>query len=212
MTSGPEPATPIAVRVADRLNDRLEAGGWRRHRFVPDDEVAFVRKPFNGVVFHFGVNLAGRHIVSLDSTAGVEHVAAAELQRCLYGRRGTVCQVGASMIDLIRGQEPTNVAPSRWWVASPEQVDEAVAQLVADLWSYGEPFLARHQTLSAVVDTLLGQPKSQVEYGPLAVCLAMLGDLPKARAMLAQFGAARQVFAGGPTETFIHNFTQRFGI
>ncbi|MEU1589688.1 hypothetical protein [Micromonospora sp. NPDC005710] len=113
---------------------------------------------------------------------------------------------------MIRSLEPTNVTPSRWWLAPPEQVDEAVAQLVADLKAYGEPFLARHQTLSAVIDTLPGRPKSQVEYGTLVVCLAMLGDLPKARAMLAQFGSTRQVFAGGPTETFVHNFTERFGI
>lgn len=66
-----------------------------------------------------------------------------------------------------------------------------------------------NQTLPKVIETLFGRPKSQVEYGTLAVCLALSGD--RARAMLAKFGAVRPVFAGGMTETFIHNFTERFG-
>ncbi|MFF4875126.1 hypothetical protein [Micromonospora sp. NPDC000668] len=210
MTSRPEQVAQIPMRVADRLTEQLAAGGWRRHRFVPDVEVAFVHEPVHGVVFHFSVNLAGRDGVSLSSSVGVEH-AAAELQRQLFGRTGTVCQVGASMINLVQDAEPSKVTPLRWWVASPEQVDEAVAQVVADLTAYGEPFQVGNQTLPKVIETLLGRPKSQVEYGTLAVCLAVSGDLPEARAMLAKFGAVRQVFAGGMTETFIHNFTERFG-
>ncbi|MGX7673135.1 hypothetical protein [Plantactinospora sp. DSM 117369] len=211
MTSGPEQVVQVSVLVADRLAEQLAPGGWRRHRFVPDDEVAFVREPVHGVVFHFGVNLAGRDGVSLSPSVGVEHAAAAELQRQLFDRMDTVCQVGASMINLVHDAEPSKATPFRWWVASPEQVDEAVGQVVADLTAYGEPFLVGNQTLPKVIETLLGRPKSQVEYGTLAVCLAVSGDLPEARAMLAKFGAIRQVFAGDTAETFIHNFTERFG-
>ncbi|KOX06695.1 hypothetical protein ADK66_22270 [Micromonospora sp. NRRL B-16802] len=169
-----------------------------------------MREPLDGVVFHFGVNLAGRDGVSLSSSLGVEH-AAAELQRQLFGRTDTVCQVGASMTNLVHDAEPSKVTPFRWWVASPEQLDEAVGQVVADLTAYGEPFLGGNQTLPKVIETLLGRPKSQVEYGTLAICLAVSGDLPGARAMLAKFGAVRPVFAGDTTETFIHNFTKWFG-
>ncbi|HEX5597320.1 MAG TPA: hypothetical protein VFX61_15085 [Micromonosporaceae bacterium] len=177
---------------------------------MPDDEVVFVREPLHGVIFHFSVNLAGRDGVSLSSSVGVEHAAAAELQRQLFGRTGTVSQVGASMINLVYDAEPSKLT-LRWWVASPEQVDETVAQVVADLKTYGEPFLVGNQTLPSVVKTLLGRPKSQVEYGTLAVCLAVSGALPEARAMLAKFGTVRPVFTAGVTEAFIHNFMQRFG-
>ncbi|MEU7997677.1 hypothetical protein AB0B83_20395 [Micromonospora sp. NPDC049060] len=207
----PEQVAQIPMRVADRLTEQLAPGGWRPHAFAPDDEVAFVREPVHGVVFHFGVNLAGGDGVSLSSSVGVEHAGAAELQRQLFGDTGTVCQVGASMINLVHDAEPCEVKPFRWWVASPEQVDEAVAQVVADLMTYGEPFLGGNQTLPKVIETLVGRPKSQVEYGTLAVCLAVSGDLPGARAMLAKFGAVRPVFAGDTTETFVHNFTERFG-
>ncbi|MEU4474292.1 hypothetical protein [Micromonospora sp. NPDC023888] len=210
MTSGPGQVAQIAERVADRLTEQLGPRGWRRHRFVPDDEVAFVREPVHGVVFHLGVNLAGRDGVLLSPSVAVEHVAAAEVQRQLFGRAGTVCQVGASMMDLVNDAETSKVWLSRWWVVLPEQVD-AVTQVVADLTAYGEPFLVGNQTLPKVVDTLLERPKSQVEYGSLAVCLAVLGDMPGAHAMLAKFGTVRPVFAGGMTETFIHNFTARFG-
>ncbi|MFF5180197.1 hypothetical protein ACFY2Q_19410 [Micromonospora sp. NPDC000316] len=201
----------IPIRVAGRLTEQLAASGWLPHRFVPDDEVAFVREPVHGVVFRFGVNLAGGDGISLSSSVGVEHADAAELQRQLFGNTGTVCQVGASMTDLVYEAEPSKVTPLRWWVASLEQVDEAVAQVIADLMTYGEPFLVGNQTLPKVIETLVGRPKSQIEYGTLAVCLAVSGDLPGARAMLAKFGAVRPVFAGGTTETFIHNFTERFG-
>ncbi|WP_141715091.1 hypothetical protein [Micromonospora rhizosphaerae] len=211
MTSGREQVAQIPLRVADRLTEQLAPGGWRRHRFVPDDEVAFVREPVHGVVFHLSVNLAGRDGVLLSPSVGVEHVAAAEVQRQLFGRTGTVCQVGASMRDLVNDAETSKVSLSRWWVVLPEQVDDAVAQVVADLTAYGEPFLVGNQTLPKVIEALLERPKSQVEYGSLAVCLALLGDMPEARAMLAKFGAVRRVFAGGMTETFIHNFTERFG-
>ncbi|NES17269.1 MULTISPECIES: hypothetical protein [unclassified Micromonospora] len=210
MTTGPEVAQ-IPMRVADRLTEQLVPGGWRRHRFVPDDEVAFVREPFHGVVFHFGVNLAGGDGVSLSSSVGVEHAAAAELQRQLFGRTDAVCQVGASMTNLVHDAEPSKVTPFRWWVASTEQVDEAVGRVVADLVAYGEPFLVGNQTLPKLIETLLERPKSQVEYATLAVCLAVSGDLPGARAMLAKFGSVRPVFAGDTTGTFIHNFTERFG-
>lgn len=200
------------MRVADRLAAQLAPGGWRRHRFDPDDEVAFVREPFSGVVFHLGVDLAGHGAVWLNPSVGVELAAAAELQRQLFGRAGTVCQVGATMMDLVHDTAPSKVVPLRWWVASPEQVDEAVAQVVADLKVYGERFLVGNQTLPDVIETLLRRPRSQVEYGTLAVCLAVSGDLSEARAMLTKFGAVRRVFAGGATETFIHNFTERFGV
>ncbi|MEU7673627.1 hypothetical protein AB0C42_02290 [Micromonospora taraxaci] len=210
MTSGPEQVAQIPVRVADRLTERLVPGGWRQLRFVPDDEVAFVREPVHGVVFHLSVNLAGRDGVLLSPSVGVEHVTAAEVQRQLFGCTGTVCQVGASMLDLVNDAETSKVSLSRWWVVLPEQVDDAVAQVVADLAAYGEPFLVGNQTLPKVIETLLDRPRSQVEYGSLAVCLAVLGDMPEALAMLARFGTVRQVFAGGLTETFIHNFTARF--
>ncbi|WP_433535031.1 hypothetical protein ACQPZK_23350 [Micromonospora sp. CA-249363] len=115
------------------------------------------------------------------------------------------------MMDLVRAAENSEVSVFRWWVASPEQVDEVVDRVVADQAAYGDPFLAANQTLPKVIQTLLGQPKSQVQYGTLAVCLAVSGDLPEARAMLAKFGSVRQVFAGGVTEMFVHNFTERFG-
>ncbi|WP_433309302.1 hypothetical protein ACQP0U_20270 [Micromonospora sp. CA-269861] len=211
MMSRSEHVAQIPMRVADRLTEQLAPGGWRRHRFVPDDEVAFVREPVRGVVFHFGVNLAGRDAVSLSPNVGVELTAVAELQRQLFDRSGTVCQVGASMGDLVKDAETREVSSARWWVALPQQVDEAAAQVVADLTAYGEPFLVGNQTLPKLIQTLLGRPKSQVEYGTLAVCLAVSGDLSEARAMLAKFGSVRQVFAGGTTETFIHNFAERFG-
>ncbi|MFI5490351.1 hypothetical protein [Micromonospora echinaurantiaca] len=210
MTSGPGQAQ-IAVRVADRLAEQLAPGGWRRDRFVPDDEVAFVREAVHGVVFHLSVNLAGRDGVLLSPSVGVEHVAAAEVQRQLFGRTGTVCQVGASMMDLANDAGTSKVSLPRWWVVLPEQVDDAVAQVVADLAAYGEPFLVGNQTLPKVIETLLERPKSQLEYGTLAVCHAVLGDMPEARAMLAKFGAVHRVFADSMTETFIHNFTERFG-
>jgi hypothetical protein len=211
VTSAPEQAAQLSRRVADRLTERLAPGGWRPHRFVPDDEVAFVRAALPGVVFHFGVNLGGRHGVSLSSTVGVEHAAVAEVQRHLFDHADTVCQVGASMTDLVYDAEPSTVTSLRWWVGSLDQVDPAVAQVVADLRAYGEPFLVGNQTLPAVIETLLGRPKSQVEYGTLAVCLAVSGDLTEARAMLTEFRAAPRVFAGGMTETFVRNFTERFG-
>ncbi|MEV4481845.1 hypothetical protein [Micromonospora coxensis] len=211
MTSRPDQDAQISTLVADRLTEQLLPGGWRRHRFVPDDEVAFVREPLHGVVFHFGVNLAGEDGVSLSSNVGVELAAVAELQRQLFGHPDTVCQVGASMFDLLHDMKPSKVTPLRWWVVSPEQVDEAVGQVVADLNAYGEPFLIANQSLSKVIDTLLGRPKSQVEYGALAVCLAVSGDLPEARAMVAKFGSVHSVFVGGTTERFIQNFTERFG-
>ncbi|MEU4679600.1 hypothetical protein [Micromonospora sp. NPDC023737] len=161
--------------AVDRLTEQLAPAGWRRHHFVPDDEVAFVREPVHGVVFHFGVNLAGRDGVSLGSSVGVEHTAVAESQRQLFGRTGTVCQVGASMINLVHDAEPSKLTPLRWRVGSPEQVNEAVDQVVADLTAYGEPFLVGNQTLQKVIETLLGRPKSQVEYGTLAACLAASG-------------------------------------
>jgi hypothetical protein len=211
VTSGPEQVAQISLRVADRLTEQLASGGWRQLRFVPDDEVAFVREPVHGVVFHLSVNLAGRDGVLLSPGAGVEHVAAAEVQRQLFGRTDTVCQVGVSMSDLVNAAETSKVSLSRWWVVLPEQVDDAVAQVVADLTAYGEPFLAGNQTLPKLIETLLKRPKSQVEYGSLAVCQAVLGDMPEARAMLTKFGTVPRVFAGGMTETCIHNFTERFG-
>ncbi|MFI5490635.1 hypothetical protein [Micromonospora echinaurantiaca] len=146
-------------------------------------------RPSKGVVFHLSVNLAGRDGVLLSPSVGVEQVAAAEVQRQLFGRTGTVCQVGASMTDLANDEGTSKVSLSRWCVL-PEQVDDAVAQVVADLAAYGEPFLVGNQTLPKVIETLLERPKSQVEYGTLAVRHAVLGDMPEARAMLAKFGSS----------------------
>ncbi|MGW3785273.1 hypothetical protein ACWD5Z_11840 [Micromonospora chokoriensis] len=114
------------------------------------------------------------------------------------------------MTDLVNDAEQLTVSFARWWVASPDQLDDVVAQLVADQ-AHGEPFLVRNETLPTVIQTLLEQPKSQVEYATLAVCLAASGDLPGARAMLAKFASVREAFGGDTTETFIRNFTERFG-
>ncbi|WP_157742563.1 hypothetical protein [Micromonospora chokoriensis] len=116
------------------------------------------------------------------------------------------------MADLVNSAEKSTVSLVRWWVASPERVDDVVAQLVADQAAHGEPFLVRNQTLPAVIQTLLGQPKSQVEYATLAVCLAVSGDLPGARSMLAKVASVRKVLGEDTTETFIRTFTERFGI
>ncbi|MEV4765693.1 hypothetical protein AB0J89_24030 [Micromonospora chokoriensis] len=107
------------------------------------------------------------------------------------------------MADLVSDAEKPTVSFVRWWVASPDQLDDVVAQLVADQAAHGEPFLVRNQTLPTVIQTLLGQPKSQVEYATLAVCLAASGDLPGARAMLAKFASVREAFGGDTTETFV---------
>ncbi|MGA4728346.1 hypothetical protein ACPB67_13060 [Micromonospora taraxaci] len=211
MTPRSEPVAQISMRIADRLTDQLAPGGWRPHRFVPDDVVAFVREPVRGVVFHLIANLAGRDGVLLSPSVGVELAAVAELQKHLFGRAGTVCQVSASMADLVNDAEKPTVSFVRWRVSSPDQVDDVVAHLVADQAAHGEPFLVRNQTLPTVIQTLLGQPKSQVEYATLAVCLAVSGDPPGARAMLAKFASVPEVFGGDTTETFIRNFTERFG-
>ncbi|MFF0316372.1 hypothetical protein ACFYPH_17295 [Micromonospora sp. NPDC005252] len=197
--------------MVDRLAEQLAPAGWRQHRLVPHDEVAFIRAPSTEVVFHLSVNLAGDGGISLTPALGVEHAGIADLQRRLFRRTSTVCQVGATMGDLLREAATPNITPLRWWVASPERAEEAVAQVVADLTTYGEPFLVGNQTLSAMIETLVGRPKSQVEYGTLAVCLAVSGDLPGARAMLTNFDTEPRVFVEEVTKSFIRTFRERFG-
>ncbi|MCW3819721.1 hypothetical protein ONA91_35330 [Micromonospora sp. DR5-3] len=99
----------------------------------------------------------------------------------------------------------------RWWVASPEQVDEAVAQVVADLTAYGEPFLVGNQTLPKVIQTLLGRPKSQVEYGTLAVCLGGVVRLTRGPRHAGEVRCGPPGIRESMTETSIHNSTERFG-
>jgi hypothetical protein len=198
--------------VVERLSECLAPNGWSQHHISPGDVVAFVREPTSACTWHFSVNLAGDQGITLYCSVGVKHAVVAEEQRRLYGWERTVCQVGASMLNLVHDAEQPSPSPLRWWVASLDQVDEAVAQVVLDLRTYGEPFLGSNLTLPQIVQTLSREPKSQVEYGTLALCHALLGDLRQARAMLTEFGTAKRVFAGGQTETFTHNFARRFGV
>ncbi|GAA5193969.1 hypothetical protein GCM10023322_57180 [Rugosimonospora acidiphila] len=57
--------------------------------------------------------------------------------------------------------EPLTSTCFRWRVRSPDQVDGVA-----------------NQTLPSLMEALRGRPQSQVEYGALAVCLAVSGDLP----------------------------------
>jgi hypothetical protein len=204
-------AIEIENSVVEGLTALLAPEGWLQRSHEPDDEVAFVSEPVTGVRWHFSVNLGGDQGVSLAATVGVEHALVAEEQRRLFGWKDTVCQVGASMINLVNdaGQSPSILA---WWVGSRSHVDGSVAQVVSDLRTFGEPFLEANLALAQIVETLNQKPKSQVEYGTLAVCYAVLNDLPRAGAMLAKFGSEKQVFARATTETFQRNFAERFGV